>query len=324
MLRQVTFGPMFVGIHGILGKPWRSGKVWCAILTCLFASSAMAQARDHDTLTVKTCSRCLGWTIGGAAVGIAGSYAALDQAWYAQYDRSPLHGFNDGNEWFQMDKTGHVFSSYTLGKWGHAMMSHCGANRGTARWIGGSLGLAFLTGVEFLDGTSVEWGFSGWDMAANLFGTSLFIGQDLAWSEQRIQVKLSAHFTSYAEQRPDLLGTGAAERILKDYNGMTLWLSGNIAALSGRKRVPAWLNLAFGYGAEGMTTALPQQFGADGRVGESPYRQYYLSPDIDLTRIKTKSKAVRTALFVLNSVKVPAPALEVRSTGKVVGHWLFF
>ena len=128
---------MFLDIRGIQAKPWSSWKLGCVMLACLFARSTSAQKKEVDTLTAKTCSRCLGWTIGGAAVGLAGSYVALDQAWYAQYDRAPLHGFNDGNEWYQMDKTGHLFSSYTLGKWGHASMSHCGASPGAARRIAG-------------------------------------------------------------------------------------------------------------------------------------------------------------------------------------------
>ena len=54
------------------------------------------------------------------------------------------------------------------------------------------------------------------------------------------------------------------------------------------------------------------------------FRQYFLSPDLDLTRIKTKSKVLRTVLFVLNGVKVPMPALEFRSNGKFVAHGLYF
>ena len=52
-------------------------------------------------------------------------------------------------------------------------------------------------------------------------------------------------------------------------------------------------------------------------------RQFYLAPDIDLTKIKTNKKAVRTLLNLLNSIKVPAPTLEL-SNGKVRGHWLYF
>jgi hypothetical protein len=52
-------------------------------------------------------------------------------------------------------------------------------------------------------------------------------------------------------------------------------------------------------------------------------RQWYISPDIDFTRIKTNSKGVRTALHILNMLKVPAPAMELTS-GKVKVRWFYF
>ena len=50
-------------------------------------------------------------------------------------------------------------------------------------------------------------------------------------------------------------------------------------------------------------------------MGYRPYRQYYLSLDIDLTKIKTRSKFVRTLGFVANSIKIPAPALQISRKG---------
>ena len=52
-------------------------------------------------------------------------------------------------------------------------------------------------------------------------------------------------------------------------------------------------------------------------------RQWYLSPDIDLTKIKTNKKLLKTLLFGLNAIKIPAPALYF-SHGKLKGHLLYF
>lgn len=287
---------------------------------------AMAQGDSSNTgIAEKTDGHkpcCLRTVVGLAGAGAVGAYVALDQAWYAQYDRSSFHTFDDSHEWLLLDKTGHIFSTYMLGEWGHAVLSHCGASRRTARWAGGSIGLVFLTGVEVLDGTSSGWGFSGSDMLANTLGAGLFIGQDAAWGEQRMRLKFSSHFTEYAAMRPDLLGSGAAERILKDYNGLALWLSGNVRGLTRNESVPSWLNMAVGYGGEGLISAVPLD--SEALTGNAPYRQYYLSLDMDLSKIRTRSRVLRTLLFMLNSIKVPAPTLEIRSTGKVVGHWLYF
>lgn len=315
-----TFDPM---THRSLWNPVLWGGV--AMVIPLGASASMtgdAFQAGADTMTARERACCLRTVAVVGGTGTAGVFLALDRAWYAQYERTSFHWFDDGGEWYLMDKTGHAFNAYLLGEWGHAVLSHCGAPRGTARWVGGSIGLALLTGVEVLDGTSSGWGFSNWDMVANITGTGLFIGQDLAWGEQRMRFKLSSHMTDYAAQRPDLLGTSIPERVLKDYNGLTFWLSGNIRSLAKVGGVPAWLNVAVGYGVEGFVSAEPGE--NEAITGMMPYRQLYLSPDLDLTRIPCRSKLGRTLLFLLNSIKVPAPALEIRSTGRVVGHWLYF
>ena len=43
---------------------------------------------------------------------------SLNQLWYADYPRSNFKTLNDSGEWLQMDKMGHVFSSYQLGRLG--------------------------------------------------------------------------------------------------------------------------------------------------------------------------------------------------------------
>ena len=53
------------------------------------------------------------------------------------------------------------------------------------------------------------------------------------------------------------------------------------------------------------------------------YRQVFLAPDIDLTKIKTKVKLLKTVLFTVNCLKLPTPSLEF-SQGKLRGHWLQF
>ncbi|MBK7944748.1 MAG: DUF2279 domain-containing protein [Flavobacteriales bacterium] len=222
----------------------------------LLNAHASAQAADSTSIGCeRKCKRCLTFMSAGAGVAAAAAYIGLDQAWYAQYEREPFHTFDDSDEWLLMDKTGHLLSGYMLGAWGHAAMKHCGSSNRSARWIGGSIGLAFMTGIELLDGTSSGWGFSWSDMGANATGAALFIAQDAAWHEQRVVPKISLRLTPYAAQRPDLLGEGIADRLLKDYNGVTLWFSGNIASLSGSVRIPKWLNIAVGYGAEGMISA---------------------------------------------------------------------
>ena len=105
--------------------------------------------------------------------------------------------------------------------------------------------------------------------------------------------------------------------MVKDYNGMTFWLSGNISSfLPDKSKFPKWINISIGYGAEGMTSANSSMF--------ERYRQFYLSMDVDLTRIKTRSKFLRGLFTVVNFIKVPFPALEFNTLGQVKFHYLYF
>lgn len=245
----------------------------------------------------------------------------LDQLWYADYPRSKFKTLDDSGEWLQMDKLGHVFSSYQLGRLGANTLNWAGVSKKNQIIYGSTLGLGFLTAVEVMDGFSEEWGFSWTDMAANTLGSGLFVGQELLWQEQRILLKYSFHQTRFAKQRPDKLGNGLSEEFLKDYNGQTYWLSANINSFLKTDYIPNWLNLAVGYGADGMLTGEPNDplF-----INQNRTRQFYLSLDIDLSRIKTKSHFLKTIFDVLNVIKVPFPAVELNSKGRLKMHYFYY
>jgi hypothetical protein len=152
------------------------------------------------------------------------------------------------------------------------------------------------------------------------------ISQELLWKEQRLNIKFSWHDTKYNEYNPDLLGESFFETLFKDYNGQTYWLSGNIKSfLRKDSKFPAWLNFAVGYGAEGMTGARDNSTAEfTGSEEFERYRQFYFSPDIDLTKIKTRSKILKTAFGLFGFLKVPAPALEINGNNQVKFHWLYF
>ncbi len=54
------------------------------------------------------------------------------------------------------------------------------------------------------------------------------------------------------------------------------------------------------------------------------YRQIYIAPDIDLTKIKTKSKALKLFFEVTRFIKFPLPALEINSKGQWLFHPIYF
>ncbi|WP_394349085.1 MULTISPECIES: DUF2279 domain-containing protein [Bizionia] len=288
-------------------------------LTCVSQSAINAFLKPSDTLNKPRRNAVI---ISEAALGTI-SLLALNQLWYADYPRSNFHTLDDNSEWLQMDKLGHVYSAYQLGRVGAHILNWSGVSKKDQLIYGGTLGFTFLTAVEVLDGFSDEWGFSWGDMAANAAGTGLFIGQELLWDEQRITMKYSFHRTQYASQRPDKLGDGLAEEFLKDYNGQTYWLSFNIHSFFQQSKIPTWINVAFGYGADGMLTGSNEtvngMFQNQNRV-----RQFYLSLDVDLTRIKTNSHVLKTVFDIFNTIKIPFPAMEFNEENGIRFHGIYF
>lgn len=249
------------------------------------------------------------------------SLIGLNQLWYADYPRSRFKTFDDSQHWLQVDKLGHAFSSYQLGSFGAKTLNWAGVSKKDQLVYGATLGLGYLTAIEIMDGFSEEWGFSWSDMAANTLGTGLYIGQELLWQEQRMLLKYSFHRTNYAQQRPDVLGNGFFEEFVKDYNGQTYWLSLNMKSFLKTESLPNWLNLAFGYGADGMLSGDPNDLDY---LNQDRTRQYYLSLDIDLSRIKTNSHVLKTIFDVFNLIKIPFPTLQVDGSGRIKWHYIYF
>ena len=272
----------------------------------------------QDTLNVKR----LKTVVATEAVVYSVSMIGLYQLWYKNEPTSPFHLFNDNPQWLYMDKIGHTMTSYYVGKVGYEALSWSGVTEKKAIWYGGTLGLAFLTSVEVFDGYSSGWGFSTGDMAANVFGSGLFMGQQLGWKEQRILLKYSFYPTDFAAKRPNMLGENLLQQSLKDYNGQTYWLSVNVASfLNDETRFPKWLNVAVGYGADGMLGGRNNEFVSDNQYFDysniKRQKQFYLSLDVDLTRIKTKNQLLAGFLNTFGFIKFPFPALMLEESGTV-------
>jgi len=322
------------------------------LITFCLSTSASGQYNYKDSISffepAPSFSKSRFWTITmTGTVAYTGTMIGLNELWYKQYPRGKFHFFDDWKEWNQMDKAGHLFSTYFESVYAYKGAKWAGIKENDAIWIGAGVGLLLQTSIEVLDGFSTNWGYSVPDFAFNALGTATFVIQQKAWREQRISFKVSAtkraysddiiysengEFTSsLARRTEDLYGAHLAETFLKDYNAQTIWASININSfLNEEVRFPKWLNIAVGYGAENM-------FGGFGNTWEENdqtfslleeayprYRQFYFSPDVDFTRIPTKKPLIKTLLSVLNIFKFPAPALEINTEGKVKIHALHY
>lgn len=278
------------------------------------------------------------WTVAGIGLTIYTSASiGLFQAWYKDYELVGFHSFNDLGEWNDMDKAGHLLTAHLESNLAFNGALWTGMDRRKAMWTGAGVGMLLQTTVEVMDGFSKKWGFSWSDMAFNTLGVGLFVGQEMLWQEQRILMKVSNtrpnyskepiysadgdQFTTLEARAFELYGQNFFEAFLKDYNGMVVWASFNISAFAHQQKnskFPKWLNIALGYGADDMYGGYFNDwqdedgvgFGADPLIYQRR-REYYLSLDIDLSRIKSNRPFVRTLLGAFNWIKIPAPTLEI-------------
>ena len=302
-------------------------------------SSVRPFLEPADTLDAKRFRTCVA---AGAAIYASASFG-LYHLWYKNHNLIGFHTFDDLGEWNDMDKLGHTITAHN-----ECILSYYGA-----RWTGlgrpRSIALAAGVGtllqgtIEVMDGFSEKWGFSWADIGFNTLGVGLFVGQELAWQDQRILTKISNTRPNYPnllvpatdggepmslrQRAYGLYGASYAEAFLKDYNGQVLWASANLASFTGGqppKWLPRWLNLAVGYGSENMFGGFENTW--EGENGATytldaqafpRYRQFYLSFDVDLRRIPTRKRGLRFLLGALNWIKIPAPTLEVDTNGGV-------
>lgn len=306
-------------------------KTIISILLALSTLGATAALPAADT-TVPNKQRV--WLVGAGQSALwAGTFVALNKAWYEDYPRESFHLFNDWPEWQQMDKAGHVWTSYQLSRVSGDLWKWTGVNERKAIWLGGASGVAFQSIIEILDGFSSEWGFSLTDMAANVAGSALYVSQALAWKQQRISVKFSYfpydYPAAYQARVNSLFGAPGLERALKDYNSQTYWLSANISDFFPASRIPKWLNISLGYNARLMLGGRENKWTDEAGVTYDytevqRYRRIFLSADIDLTRIRTKSPFLKSVFSALNTLKIPAPAIEYNTRGQWKIHGFYF
>jgi hypothetical protein len=284
-----------------------------SVFLLFFGFTAHTQQLPSDSINHK---RLTGVIIGTGATYTA-TLIALNNIWYSQYDKQSFHFFNDASEWKQVDKAGHLYSTFQLSSIQSQLFQWSGVPKKKSDLYGTLTAFVMMSSIEVMDGFSAGYGASATDLLANGIGAGIFLGQQALWKETRIYPKFSFHTTEFADQRPGTLGSTLAEQIIKDYNGQTYWLSIDMDKFM---RFPKWLNLAVGYGAENMIYAQDEM---NIEAGLYPYRQYYLAIDFDLTGIHSRSKLVNTLIYFANMIRLPAPALEF-SQNKVKAYAFYF
>lgn len=292
------------------------------LLTCSSVHGQSTFFENADSLNKK---RLTGVSIGIGSLWL-GSMTALYQVWYSKTERSPFHTFDDSRNWLQMDKIGHAYTAYKITEVTHDLYNWAGLSRDKGLIIASSTSWGYQATLEMFDAFSTDWGFSWSDMLANTAGTGLYLGQELMWKEQRILPKFSYSPTKYAQFRPEVLGSTNTERLLKDYNGQTYWLSFSPGRFLKNSNFPKWLCFSLGYSADERLVGDQDHF--VGSMNGSDYyfdskREFLFSMDLDLSQLNVKKPWLKATLKQLNHLKVPFPALRI-SEGALKGHFVYF
>ena len=292
------------------------------VVLFLFCRSIFSMEKDTLAITLSQQKKhnaiFSSLSIGASAT----SFIGLNSLWYKDYPRSNFHFFNDSKEWMQMDKCGHAFTAYQLGRNFYNTLITSDSNRNRNIFLGGASGLIYLTSIEILDGKSTQWGFSKSDMVANTFGYFLFASQEYFLQQQFISLKFSYHKSAFANVRPETFGRNFQQRLLKDYNGQTYWLSAPLSLnRSNTKRFTQWLCISFGY-------SIDENVFADNNINSvnnfQATREFFFSFDADLNRIEWRRKWMKKIASVINFIKIPSPTIGIRSDGKVKVYPVYF
>lgn len=283
----------------------------------IILSTSLLKAQDSTSVHREINHQRLNTVIIGGTIAYGATLYGLHELWYSEGESQSFSFFNDNAEWNQIDKIGHFYSSFYFSYGTSKMLQWCNVKKTKADLYGSLTGFLIMLPIEIMDGYSASYGASSGDLIANAGGAFFFLGQTLLWKEPRIYPKFSFHSTEYARERPNVLGNTLSSELLKDYNGQTYWLSFDMDKFI---RFPKWLNLAVGYGADGMVYANDS---ANTSMGYDAYRQYYFALDPDLTAIKTNSKALKTLFFFISMIKIPAPTLEFSERGTAF-HFFYF
>lgn len=265
------------------------------------------------------------------ALALTGAYYStsiyvMNNTWYKDKESVPFHFYNDNAGYLQVDKFGHMYGGYLYSYIGYFGLLRLGATRNEALVFGSTLGFLLQLPIEIMDGLHEGYGFSWGDIAANTIGSALVFGQELLFKDQVVKYKFSYWESKYSKNSNDYYGKTTMNRLLKDYNGHTYWLSMPLNKIVLKQTLPPWLNIAVGYGANGMYGEFENISSFNGvAIPETKrYRQLLLSLDIDWTKIRTNSKFLKVLFKGMTFIKLPFPTLEYNSKGQFKGYLIYY
>ncbi|TNE95627.1 MAG: DUF2279 domain-containing protein [Bacteroidetes bacterium] len=286
-------------------------KALIIFLFTLYSNGIFSQRsffQQADSLDKK---RVVSVSAGIGTIGVS-SMTGLWNVWYKNSESGKWKFKDDLGSWLQMDKAGHVYTAYKLNQTVTDMYAWAGLSKTPSLLLGAGYSFAFQSTLEVFDGFSSDWGFSWSDFGANCTGIMLYTGQQLILEEERIIPKFSSHPSPYASIRPQVLGSSYPERLIKDYNGQSYWLSFSPGTFIPDSKFPKWLCFSVGYSVDQKLVGDVNVY-TDNSSGNTytAQRQWLLSMDIDFSRLPIRRPWLKSIVKQFNYLKIPFPTIII-------------
>ncbi len=284
------------------------GKLASATLSlaCLVTSVLPAQANDSSHVSISRLA-VFGSVTAASMVVV---HIQQQQAWW----NGPKGSFWLYNDWKfakGIDKAGHMYGAYVASTAFREGFRWCGLSERSSLLLGVSAGLALELYVEIEDGFHEIYGFSPGDAMADFLGAGFLLAQETYPVLENIRIKWSYWPSSDLREA---LRRGENRTFLDDYDGQKHWLAVDPHFALGEhmgKVLPSWLGIAVGYGVEGSIRERGDAQGA-----------FYVALDYNLRRLAPDGGFVRTLLYAIDLVHLPAPGIKIQ--GRDVRLGIFF
>jgi len=214
------------------------------------------------------------------------------------------------------DKFGHFWSGNFISYIYRDLFQEIGISSETSIWLGGFMGLSYLTYIEIMDGYGKDWGFEPSDFYFNLLGSIYFVSQHYLPILQNITPK-AMYFKPESHNE---LSRNPSNNFIDNYSGQTFFLSINVYNLLPMELKKYWINwleISVGYSARNLSYLPPTS--KDGNVNSyevfpgvwgSP--RFIIALDYNLVKMLPDGPPFWNWFKqTINYIKFPSPALEV-------------
>ncbi|MEW5798832.1 MAG: DUF2279 domain-containing protein [Bacteroidota bacterium] len=269
--------------------------------TLFFASIGYAQTTVSSDSTYLSDGNKPSYTT--TVVGLTAAMTAVHFARYTPlWDNYKTSFFVKENSLYasNYDKALHLYGGIVSSDIFASGLRLQGFEKERAVLLGAASSSLFYLFIELEDAHISYLGFDAIDLTASVLGSSYPVLQHYIPFFNSFTPKFSYQSSGINTTMPNQY----SPKFLSDHEGQTYWVGVTVADLlpaSYKESYPRWLGAAAGFSMRNL--------------GHNTRQEYYITLDVDLRTIDTKSDFINTILRTLNYIHFPMPGIKF-SQGK--------